>query len=81
MTRPSDMGEAQLYTLRVWRHAGRWRAVLRAVGDEDSQLFSEPAPLARWLLAPGSDPPVQAPPVQRPGDGAVEGQVQQREDE
>lgn len=73
------MDEAQIYTVRVWRHAGRWRAAVRAVGEEHTQLFTEPAPLALWLLAPGSDPPVKPPPVQRPGDGAVEGQVQQRE--
>jgi hypothetical protein len=65
MTRRSDMGEAQLYTLRVWCHAGRWRAVVRAVGDEHATLFTEPAPLADWLLQPAAEPrpqPPQAPP-------------------
>ncbi len=43
------MAEAQLYTVRVWQHAGMWRAVVRAVGDADSQLFTAPEPLAAWL--------------------------------
>jgi hypothetical protein len=73
------MDDAQLYTLRVWRGAGRWRAVLRAVGDEKTTSFTAPEPLAAWLRAGGSDAPVPAPPVQGPGDGAVEGQVEQRE--
>lgn len=75
------MAEAQLYTVRVWQHAGQWRAAVRAVGQENFQLFTEPAPLARWLLVQGSDAPVQPPPVQGRGDGAVGGQVEQREDQ
>ncbi len=57
MTQRSDMGGAQLYTLRVWCHAGRWRAVVRAVGEDHTQLFTEPAPLAHWLLQPANPPP------------------------
>lgn len=56
------MDEAQLYTLRVWRHAGRWRAAVRAVGDEHATLFTEPAPLADWLLQPAAEPRPNPPP-------------------
>lgn len=75
------MDDAQLYTLRIWHHAGQWRAAVRAVGDDHARLFTAPEPLAAWLRAGGSDAPVPAPPVQGPGDDAVEGQVQQRKEE
>lgn len=65
------MDDAQLYTLRIWHHAGQWRAAVRAVGDDRAQLFTAPEPLAAWLRAGGSDTPVPAPPVQAPGDGAA----------
>lgn len=44
------MDEARLYTVRVWRHAGQWRAVVQAVGDEGAQLFTEAGSMAGWLL-------------------------------
>lgn len=44
------MDDARLYTVRVWRHAGRWRAAVRAVGDDQARLFTEAAPMAAWLL-------------------------------
>jgi hypothetical protein len=43
------MDEARLYTLRVWQHAREFRAVLRAVGDEHAELFTEPAAVAAYL--------------------------------
>lgn len=43
------MEEARLYTLQVWRHARGFRAVLRAVGDEHAELFTEPAAVAAYL--------------------------------
>jgi hypothetical protein len=43
------MDEARLYTLRVWQHDHAFRAVLRAVGDEHAELFTEPAAVAAYL--------------------------------
>lgn len=45
------MDEARLYTLRVWQHAHEFRAVLRVVGDEHAELFTEPAAVAAYLQA------------------------------
>jgi hypothetical protein len=44
------MNEARLYTVRVWRSAEQFRASVRAVGEEQAQLFTAPAPLAEFLL-------------------------------
>lgn len=65
------MDEARLYTVRVWRHAGQWRAVVQAVGDEGAQLFTEAGSMAGWLLqgdhpagpgAAGAEPGVRGEP-------------------
>jgi hypothetical protein len=45
------MDEARLYTLRVWSHDHEFRAVLRAVGGEHAELFTEPAAVAAYLRA------------------------------
>jgi hypothetical protein len=50
------MDEARLYTLRVWQHAGQWRAAVRAVGDDGAWLFTDPVPLAAWLRTAGARP-------------------------
>lgn len=59
MARPPDTMPLQetlgLYTLRVWWHAGQWRAALREVGHEEAQQFTEPAQLAAWLLTCGPE--------------------------
>lgn len=54
------MDETQVYTVRVWRHAGQWRAAVRAVGavgPEGAQFFTDAAPMVRWLLQAGRDGP------------------------
>jgi hypothetical protein len=49
------MNEAQLFTVRVWRHAEQFRACVRAVGEEHAHLFVAPAPLVDFLLRGGKD--------------------------
>ena len=63
MTPGAAMDEAEIYTVRVWRHGGQWRAAVRAVGDERTQLFSAPAPLADWLLRQDEHPAAAAGPA------------------
>ena len=48
-------------------------------GEPRPHPLTQTTSLAHGLLAPGSYPPVPALPVQHPGDGAVEGQIEQRE--
>lgn len=43
------MNEARLYTLRIWRHHDAFRAALRAVGEVQTELFTEPAAVADHL--------------------------------
>lgn len=68
------MDETQLYTVRVWRHAGQWRAAVRAVGavgPEGAQFFTDVAPMVRWLLQAGAEEPGGAGPALAQADGAV----------
>jgi len=54
--------DAEVYTLRVWRHGAQFRAVLRAVGEERLHLFNEPQRLGEFLAcAPGPEPPERPP--------------------
>lgn len=48
--------DAEIYTLRVWRHGTHFRAVLRAVGDEQLHLFTEPQRVAEFLAATPAPP-------------------------
>lgn len=48
-TVPPVPPEAEVYTLRVWRHGSQFRAVLRAVGGEQLHLFNEPRLVAEFL--------------------------------
>lgn len=43
------MSETQVYTVRVWRQACAFRASVRAVGDEQAELFTEPKQVAQFL--------------------------------
>jgi hypothetical protein len=64
--RPDDPLDTRLFTVRVTRHAGRWRAAVRAVGEEHTALFTEPAPLAAWLLPGAGTAPTPASPAPTP---------------
>lgn len=58
------MDEARLYTLRVWQHDHAFRAVLRAVGEEHAEHFTEPAAVAAYLhWASGAGTPPQPAPA------------------
>ncbi len=52
--------DAEVYTLRVWRHGAQFRAVLRAVGDEQLHLFTEPQRVAEFLATAPATPPAPA---------------------
>lgn len=54
------MSEAQIYTVRVWRQVGAFRGSVRAVGDEQCALFTEPRQVAQFLEQ-ACPPPVTAP--------------------
>lgn len=56
------MDEARLYTVRVWHHAQQFRAAVRAVGDEHTELFTEPARMLAFLLHDHDADPAPAPP-------------------
>lgn len=62
------MSETLVYTLRLWRAQAQFRAALRAVGEERTELFTEPAAVADFLRQasagqPGDEPePGQAGP-------------------
>lgn len=64
------MDEAQLFTVRVWWHAQQFRAAVRAVGEERTELFSEPAQVADFLWRCCAEGPAPAP-AQLAGDGGV----------
>lgn len=55
------MGEAQLFTVQVWRAADGFRASVRAVGDEHARLFTAAAPLADFLAQAGLAGPPPSP--------------------
>lgn len=63
------MADAQLFTLRLWRQQTQFRAALRAVGEERSQFFTEPAAVAEFLSSacgPEPAPPAPAPAAMPP---------------
>lgn len=47
--------ETQLYLVHVWRQRERFRASVRRVDCEESQLFTNPAQLARYLSTVSAD--------------------------
>lgn len=67
------MSEAQLFTVRVWRQQAQFRATLRAVGEERSELFTEPAAVAQFLEGASADPRAAAVPCDARGPEAVAG--------
>ncbi len=53
------MNEAQVFVVRVWRLAEAFRASVRAVGDEQALLFTQPLTLANFLAESVGTPPPQ----------------------
>lgn len=51
------MSETLVYTLRLWRAQSQFRAALRAVGEEHTELFTEPAAVAEFLRQASAAPP------------------------
>jgi hypothetical protein len=45
------MGEASVFVVRVWRGAEAFRATARELDHEETQVFSEPLDLLRFLQA------------------------------
>lgn len=43
------MDKVLIYILRVWRQPARFRAALRAVGEEGTQCFDSPEGLAHFV--------------------------------
>lgn len=43
--------ETQLFVVHVWRQRSRFRAAVRRVDDDRTQLFTNTAQLARYLAA------------------------------
>lgn len=58
---PAAPADAEVYTLRVWRHGAQFRAVLRAVGGEQLHLFNEPRLVAEFLSHANQAPPRREP--------------------
>lgn len=51
--------EARVYTVRLWRHQGTFRAAVRLAGDDAAQLLESPQALAAYFAgeAEPRDPP------------------------
>jgi hypothetical protein len=47
------MNEAQLYVVRIWRQLSGFRAAVRRVDSDETQLFSAPEQVARYLAESG----------------------------
>lgn len=43
------MDKVAIYILRIWREPARFRAALRAVGEEESRCFDSPEGLAHFV--------------------------------
>jgi hypothetical protein len=54
---PPKPPTAETFTLRVWRDGAQFRAVLRAVGEEQLHLFDEPARVGEFLARLGQPLP------------------------
>lgn len=48
--------EVQLFVVHVWRQRTRFRASVRRVDCEETQLFTTPTQLARYLATACDDP-------------------------
>lgn len=67
--------DVQLFVVHVWRQRTRFRASVRRVDREETQLFTTPTQLARYLAtacgepAPGTPatPPTDAAPARSEG--------------
>lgn len=47
--------ETQLFVVHVWRQRTRFRAAVRRVDCEETQVFTTPTQLARYLAAASGD--------------------------
>lgn len=62
------MNETQVFVVRIWRLARAFRASVRAVGDEQVRLFTQPQTLADFLAGSVGGPPPPDEPTGGPDD-------------